>query len=44
MAVSPNYDAVLHQFREGQKVVRLNHALFKRWWPMWSGAGVERRG
>lgn len=31
MAVPANYDAALHQFREGQKVVRLNHAKFLRW-------------
>lgn len=31
MAVSPNYDNVLHMHREGQKVVRLQHAKFLRW-------------
>lgn len=25
------YDTALHQFREPQKLVRLNHALFLRW-------------
>lgn len=25
------YDAVLHQFREPQKVVRLTHVKFMRW-------------
>ncbi len=31
MPVPANYDAALHMYREGQKVVRLNHALFLRW-------------
>jgi len=31
VATAQDYDAALHQFREPQKVVRLNHAIFLRW-------------